>query len=1063
MKKLIGLIACLMLFGLSSVWAQSKSVTGTVTDQSGVGLPGVSVSVKGTSVGTNTDIDGKWALSVTSDDIIIISFVGMKTQEIKVGNKTVFKVILEENRVAVDEVVVTAFGMKKSRKAIGYAVQDVKADKLTQAGNSSFAGALQGKISGVEIKPSSGMPGASSQMVIRGARSFTGDNTPLYVVDGMPISSSSYFSTGNGVTGSDIANRAVDIDPNDIESINILKGQAASALYGIRASNGVVVITTKSGKGLTDGKPVVSFSTNFSVEQISRKPDFQNTWAQGYNGKYSPRTSLSWGPRVEDLPNDATYGGNVANTLNGGNITKYAGMYYVPQRADAGLDPWVKPQKYDNFDDFMQLGHSNSNSFNVSQGTKNGSFSIGLGNSTQEGIVPSTSMDRYSAKLSAERKFGKAWKTGFSSNYVENQIDKASSANDALLGTVFPTPINYNQKGIPINKKGLPYEQINYRSLTFDNPYWGKKHNKFTEKTNRFIGNAFVEYTPQFDWSEDKKLSFKYQIGTDFYSSEYQDIFEYGHRGKTGSIDNYGVTTVVYNSLLTANYSMDLMDGLNFNLLLGNEINQEKNKQYSETGSQFNFGGWAHINNATVKDADERQYKNRTVGFFGNISFDYKGIVYLNATGRNDIVSTMPRNNRSFFYYSTSLGLVLTELDVLKNNETISFAKLRASYAEVGQAGKYINNYYSVPSYGGGFWSDAPITYPLGGVTTYVPNLRMYDPKLKPQNTVSYEFGADVRFFNNFIGIDYTFSRQNVSDQIFPVPLAGSSGSSERMMNGGKMHTNSHELSISINPIIREDMEWSMNINYTKMENYVDELAPGVESIFLGGFTTPQVRAGVGDKFPVIYGDQFKKDSKGRILVDEDPNSQYYGMPMTGEPGVIGSVSPDFNMGFYNSFRFKRVTLSFTLDWKSGGEMYSGTNGLLDLYGRSARTADRTSKFIYDGYKADGTKNDIVRGGAGDPTAVQDLYADVLTNIDEYYIHGNSFIKLREILVRYDLPKIKKVSMSFSVYARNILLWTELDNLDPESSQGSSNMGGSFERFSMPQTSSFGLGLNIKF
>ena len=316
----------------------------------------------------------------------------------------VMKVELQSGAQNLSEVVITAMGISKEKKALGYAVQDIKSDELTQAANSSLSGALQGKVSGLEIKPSSGMPGASSQITIRGARSFTGDNSPLYVIDGMPIASTADVNTdtmNNGsVSGADYANRAVDLDPNDIESINILKGQAASALYGMRASNGVIVITTKSGKGARKGKPQISFNTNLAFDKVSTLPELQTEYGQGNEGAYNPYSGFSWGPSISDLANDPVYGGNVQNEYTKGGL--HNGQYYVPQRAAAGLDPWATPQAYNNAKDFFQTGVTWSNSVNVAQSFDKGNYSFSLGNTTSDGIVRSTGMDRYNVKLSGE-------------------------------------------------------------------------------------------------------------------------------------------------------------------------------------------------------------------------------------------------------------------------------------------------------------------------------------------------------------------------------------------------------------------------------------------------------------------------------------------------------------------------------------------------------------------------------------------------------------------------------------------------------------------------------------
>lgn len=1055
MKKIL-MMFVLVLVTTAVMLGQAVQIRGTVTgSDDGLGIPGASVTVQGTTIGVLTDADGKYTITVPANaTVLVFSYIGMKKQDVEIAGKTVIDVVLQPDVVGLNEVVVTALGISKEKKALGYAVQDVKSEEIVRTGNSDLAGAMQGKIAGVDIKPSSGMPGASSQIVIRGARSFTGSNTPLYVIDGMPISSDADYSTGNSVTGADIANRAVDLNPADIESINVLKGQAAAALYGIRASNGVIVITTKSGKGNAAGKPIVSFSHTSTFSEVSRIPEYQHTYAMGSYGAYQTQTSYSWGPKIVDLPDDPTYGGNA----NG-----HPGMYFVNQLNKAKLDPWVKPGVYCAWKDFFQTGYTAANNLSVSQASKEGSYALGISQTTQNGIAPSTGMDRYNAKATAERKLNKNFTTGFTANFSELTIDKLPGANDAALQGALATPPNYDLKNWPYNVPGDPYSQIYFRSLTFDNPYWAVKHNKFTETTDRFFGNGYTEYNANL--GSKMNLKVKYQLGIDSYTTNYKDIFEYGHAGKTGNISNYGVTNRTVNSLLTVNYDYKINSDLTFDAMFGNEFNQQNSKYYSEYGEGFNFGGWAHIDNANTVTASESMYKDRTVGFFGNLSLSYKSILYLNGTGRNDYVSSMPHGNRSFFYPSASVGFVASELAALKDLSWLSFAKVRASYAEVGQAGTYYKNYYVKPGYGGGFWSGTPISYPIGGVNSYIPSSTIYDPNLKPQNTKSYEFGAELKFFRNRLGIDYTYSRQNVVDQIFSVPLAASTGASSLTMNGGKVHTLSHEVVVYIVPISTKDFNWDINLNYSKVTNEVDKLANGVESIFLGGFTTPQVRAGIGNTYPVIYGSSFVRDTKGNVVVNDSPGAWNHGMPLTGEPKVIGVVSPDFILSATNTFTYKSFSLTAVVEWKSGGKMYSGSNGLMDMYGVSKRTEDRTSTFIYKGVKPDGTKNDILRGGANDPDAVQDLYVNVLSNIDEYYIYDNSFVKLRELSLKYKPTKklFNSVDLGVSVFARNFLIWTALPNFDPESSQGNNNMGGSFERFSMPQTKNVGFSVDITF
>ncbi|WP_414000286.1 SusC/RagA family TonB-linked outer membrane protein [Flavobacterium sp. W1B] len=1052
------LIALSMQFS----FAQEKTVSGIVSDATGP-VPGVNVVVKGTNRSVQTDFDGKYSIKAKIGEVLEFSFVGMKNSSATVGASSSINVTMKDEGNELAEVVVTAMGVKKSAKAVGYAIQEVKAAELTRGGNNSLSGALQGKLAGVQITPSSGAPGASSQIVIRGARSFTGNNTPLYVIDGMPVASTADYSTGNSTSGADSANRAVDIDPNDIESISVLKGQAASALYGIRASNGVILITTKSGKGLAkNGKPVISFATSVSFETISKKPETQNEYAQGSNGIYNPTGTMSWGPKISELPNDITYGGNVANALNGGTLRP--GMYYVPQRAKAGLDPWVAPSTYNNIDDYFRVGQTTNTSFNISQATDKTNYSFGVGSATQEGMMLGTGMDRYTLKAVVETKLSETWKTGFSANYVQTKINKSSSGNDGVLVGVFGAPRSYDVKGNGFASATNPYDQVFFRTSGFNNPYWAAKNNEFSEKTNRFYGNGNVQFAPVISSDGSQKLTFKYQAGLDSYTTNYRNIFEFGTghnpdgKGNASNVNLFGVTTDVINSLFTANYSLDITSDLALNVLVGNEYNHENNKRYDDYGTGLNFGGFATIANARNVSSRESRSQRRTVGFFGNTELSYKNMIFLGGTIRKDIVSSMPRGNRDFVYPSVSLGIVLTEIEALKDNSFLSFAKIRGSYAEVGQAGTYLPDYYAQPSYTGGFWSSSPIQYPLGGISSFIPNTVVYDPNLRPQNTKSYEAGFDFRFFNNRIGLDYTYSRQNVKDQIFNVPMAGSTGISSFVTNGGKIHTDAHEIVLNVNPVRGKDFNWNFNVNFSKIDSYVDELAPGVPNIMLGGFVTPQIRASIGDRFPVIYGDSFKRDANNNIVVDKD------GFPIKGETKALGEVAPKFNLGGSTQFTYKKLSLGATFDWKNGGKIYSGSNGGMRLYGVDAITANRADEYVYPGVKADGTPNDVILGGAANPNGLEKL-TNRLSSIAEASVYDASFVKLREITLGYQLPKLMGdlLDVRASVFARNILLWSKMPNLDPEASQGNNNMGGGFEQWSMPQAKSIGFSLNATF
>jgi hypothetical protein len=588
------------------------------------------------------------------------------------------------------------------------------------------------------------------------------------------------------------------------------------------------------------------------------------------------------------------------------------------------------------------------------------------------------------------------------------------------------------------------------------------ENNSFTEETQRFFGNTFINYETSF--SDKDKLNVKYQLGVDSYATNYEDLWGYGHSNGRGEIEDYTIARRELNSLLTAAYNLKISDDLALDLLYGNEFIDSKRNYVYAHGVNFNFAGWNHINNVAVYQAETELTKNRTIGNFGNLSLSYKDMLFLNASVRNDIVSSMPADNRSFTYPTVSLGWIFTELDNFRN-DVLTFGKLRASYAEVGQAGDYTETYYVTPEYGGGFSNGTPIMYPVQGVTAYTLYSYVYDPNLRPQNTKSYELGTDLTFFNGIASLNYTYSRQNVVDQIFSIPVAGSSGAEYYISNGGSVHTDAHELTLNIKPFDNEKFKWDFAFNFTKINNYVDELAEGVESIFMGGFVEPQVRAGIGYKFPVIYGVSYLRNDAGQIIVDED------GLPQTGEEKVLGNVSPDFRLGFNTNFEIYKFRLSAVLDWKQGGVMYAATPGMLDYYGVSQITADYRKKdsFLFDG---DAVKITGVDGSGNPIYAPNDIpvsgsdaqyYFSAMNDVTESMVVENSFIKLREISLSYPLWSKNDFNISLNAFARNIILWSTVKGIDPEVSQGNTNMAGAFERFSLPGTTSYGFGINIKF
>lgn len=1056
MEKRLFLFLAGLFLSIGMAVAQTQ-VTGTVVSgEDGEPIVGASVKVSGTKTGTITDVDGKFTLNVPEGTKLVVTYLGMLPKTVNASVSGAMKIKLDPDNKVLDEVVVTAMGITREKKALGYASQVLDAKDLNTSGTSSLASAMQGKLTGVDIRTSSGAPGASAQIVIRGARSFDGNNTPLYVVDGMPISSTPDFSTKESVSGADNASRTIDLNPDDIESINVLKGQAASALYGIRASNGVILITTKRGsKGST--KPVITFSTDLSAQTLSRKFEHQDVYAQGTTlSKYNPNTSMSWGPKIADLANDATYGGNTNNKYTNGDLTSHAGMYYNPKYAAAGLSGWATPQTHDNVGDFFKTGFTQNSTFNISQRKNDVSYSFSVSDTYQKGVIPSTGMTRTGARGAVDWKVNDQWKTGFSANYSSVKIKSAPGANSGIVNVVYSAPAEYDLKGTPYHKPGDPTSQILFRATNFNNPYWWADNDEYSQHTNRVFGNAYAEFSPKLNWGKNYKIVFREQAGIDMYTSNNSEIAEVGSAKNTkGEVENIGTQNNIFNNLLTANFTAKwgANEEWDFGFVLGNEFNHQYRRKWDYDGTGLAFYGQPTIGNTSSMDAhSDYHIQERTVGVFGQMSLSWMDMLFLTVTGRNDVVSTMPRGNRSFFYPSVSLGWIFTELPALKENHVLSYGKLRLSYAQVGQAGQFYNNYMYVPSYTGGMYVYTPISYPLGGAKGYAPYYVKFDENLKPQNTSNWETGIDLGLFKNRVRVEYTLSYQDVRNQIFDVPTAGTTGYQALRTNAGQMTTLSHELSVNASVIDHANYGLDLGVNFTKITNKVKKLADGVESIMLGGFVEPQVRAQAGYTYPNIYGKAFKRTEDGQLLLNAN------GLPQGTAASVnLGECTPDFNMGFNLRAHYKQLSLSATMDWQKGGCMYNGTLLTMNYFGASkASLPYHEGTMVAEGInEATGQKNTV--------QVSKQQYYMAYNDVTEAGIFDTSFLKLRDVTLSYQFPKFAGINLSVYGFARNILLWAKLPGLDPESSQGNGNMSGYFERYSIPNSSSFGGGFKIAF
>ncbi|MBN1144204.1 MAG: SusC/RagA family TonB-linked outer membrane protein, partial [Bacteroidales bacterium] len=1007
---------------------QSISVSGRVTDSSGTALPGVTVVLKGTTSGTITDVNGDYSLSnVPGDATLVFSFVGMKAQEIVVGGQTSINIVLQEETLGIDEVVVTAFGISRETKQLTYVAQQVEGEKLSATGNIDVTKSLQGKVAGVTVQQLSGMPGESSKVTIRGSSSIAGNNAPLYVVDGFPI-------------GSDISFK---IDPNEVASMSVLKGAAASALYGLRASNGVILITTKKGETNELGKPTISINTTYSFDRLSIYPDMQKSYGQGTNFVFDPYSPFAWGPRIDQM-------GTYTNQLG--------------EQEEA--------RAYDNVRDFFKVGGTLNTNLNVSNRFSQGNYSIGISYNNQQGIVDYTDLNVYGFKLAGDYELSKKLTFSPSINFSESKANQTSQSfgNSSLFYAAFNAPPSYNLKGKPTHVPGNPYQQINFRG-SHDNIYWARENNRAVNESSSFIGNVGLNYKLT-SW-----MDLNYRIGVSQISSTQNDVFELGS-GETNGRTDPPSGGMIYESMersrdVNSNFNLiikkELAKVIDLDFLLGHEFFDMTYKRVSARGQDLVLGGFHSLTNASTITANQTYNSQRSYGIFSNLNIGYKDLVFLNASGRNDVLSNMPRNNRSFFYPSIGMGFVFSEL-FNEDTKFLSFGKLRASYAEVGQAGPiYATNQVFVTS--------NAFTFPYNGISAFRLNPSLASFDLQPQNTKTWEFGVSLNFMDNRIKLDYAYFDGTSEGQILSVPVPASTGYTAEMMNAGEMSNNGHEVMLNLTLVKNRNINWDFSTNFSSYTNKVVKLAEGINQLGLGGFRVGIV-AEPGQEYPIIRGSGYARDSEtGKIVVDSReflPNGSanaFYGMPLRSSESslILGKVTPDFEMNFLNTFQYKNLTIYAQIDWRQGGKMYSGSSRLSKLYGTHPETANREDDVTLNAVKGYYDGGNLIVTGENDITIQKGYtyFRSLLDGIAESNVYDASFIRLREVRLEYQFGSFNRrlpfKDLSLFVTGRNLwLIKSGLPHFDPEMGGTLGNyVGEEYVRY--PQTSSYGIGLNVKF
>lgn len=1002
-----------------------QTITGNVTDQADAPLPGVTIIVSGTNKGTTTDFDGNYSISASSGDVLQFSYIGMQSKEVTVGSSNLINVTLQEDSEQLDEVIVTAFGISQDKKSLGYAAQNIDAEAITKTKQTNLVSALQGQVAGVQITNSGGAPGQSARIIIRGVNSLdpSADNQPLFVVDGVPIDNSTIESGG---TPRGLTNRAADINPADVESMSVLKGAAATALYGVRAANGAVIITTKKGKS---GQVNITLNTSVGFEELNSLPKLQDQYGQGFSGEYDPSSFWpSWGALISE----------VAQTVPG--------------------------HKYqDNWNRAFNTGVQTDHSLSVSGGGENATFYGSFGRFDQKGIIPFSDWARTSAKLSGTVKVSEKFDFSGSINYT-------NSGGNRVPHDRFMERMMYWAETQDVRDYINPDGTMNTYGNT--NPIYDARFSTYVDDVNRIIGNLNFNYSPT-DW-----LTLSYRIGTDYYSDSRTSITP-GPKGidgenplsSTGEIEE----TRINSKDITSNFYLTLKkqwnDDLNTTLRLGNDIFQRKFDLVSARGEDFVLPDFYNVNATSQVFADQDKSIRRLVGFYGDLMVNFKEYLYLNVTARNDISSTLPKDNNSFFYPSVNLGYVFSEHFELPS--WFTFGKLRGSWAQVG---KDTNPHVLGITY------VAPDAFPLDGQVGFSRNSSFGDPELKPELTTSIEFGTQLSFFESRLDLDVTYYKSNAVDQIIPVPISDGTGFSEYITNAGEIQNDGIEVVLGGDIIKNEDFRWTATANLSMNNNEIKAIREGIDEIVVGdqfGYAGSRVTMKLieGEAFGNLYGTSYERfgadensiflESGLPIVIGDD------GFPVTGgNQLILGNAVPKWFGGLRNELTYKNFELNVLVDFRADVEQYNQFDNFLSAFGKPEYSLTRNDFKVFDGVLADGSPNtQEVWLGQGVGPDGRDYGAGYWRNayrgVSENFIQDASFIKLRSISLGYNLDdraldRLPFKSLKISFAANNILLYSPWDGFDPESfSAGAGGNAIGFTGLGFPGTQSYFLTFNF--
>lgn len=1060
--KKIRLIAgvCLLLLG-QTLAAQTIAVKGSVTARNtGEPLAGVTVAVEQTNTTAVSGSTGNFEVNAPDKSVLVFSFVGYKTQRVSVTqNNATLAVSLEQGDNVLNEVVVTALGISKEKKSLGYAVQELKAKDFSEAKEANLVNSLSGKIAGVNITSSQGDMG-SSRIIIRGETSIAGNNQPLFVIDGVPVDNSQLLGT-NG--SRDFANSISDINAEDIESISVLKGPNAAALYGSRAASGVILIKTKTGRGKKGLGITLNSNTSFS--SLLALPQYQNAFGQGSNGQFSyvdgkgggvnDGVDESWGPALDGK--------------------------LIPQFYSKG-EPVPFVAHPNNVSDFFKTGVTYNNGVAIAGADEKYDFRFSYNNQSQTGVIPNSSQGKNSFLVNTSYKIAPQLTLHASANYIRDDAGNLPGAfgkratSTMLQFTWFGRQVDINQLK---NYRDADGNTFNWNNSYYSNPYFVAYENTVGQRKDRIIGNVELNYKIA------DGLSATVRTGNDYYTDRRKIKIAYGTSGTPfGSYEEDAYTINENNTEGRLNFNKKINSDFSLDVFAGGNIRVNSYAQNDQIAPKLAVSGVYTLSNSRDPLVSSNYYsKLKTNSLFASGQVGYKNYAYINLTARNDWASTLPAANQSYFYPSVNGSLILTEAFNIKSN-TLSYAKLRGGWSKVGKAAE---PYQLLNTYN--------FTAPFGASPQQSAASIDLNAKLKPESTSSAELGAEFGFLNNRLRLDLSVYNTNSVDQILSVDVSPTTGYSQKLINGGKINNKGIEIQLGGTPIKSTQFTWDVNVNYSRNKSEVVELDKEgrLKSYVLGTNRTVQVLAAVGQPYGTLFGNAYLRDASGQVIVSAG------GIPVINpSKQFLGKFTPDWLGSINNSFTYKNIYLSFLVDARIGGSIYSNTNrtgtytGVLatTLPGRNA--ANGGLYYYYPNNASSGKAIGVASGTATGPageTVYQDgnIYPGVtadgkanttilpaqnyykgFTNVDEQFVFDATYVKLREVKLGYSLPQqlIKKIglqSATVSIVGRNLwIIHKAVPNIDPETAFNSGNAQG-LEDLTLPTVRNIGFNINLKF